>query len=299
MNIIFVDKPRLIVGRHVPYEQTSLSSSLEAFSILGMDTVQLFMGSPLTAKRSPPSLKEIERSKYIVDRNRMTVFSHLPYVLSLSGSKKLNILSTDPKFPREVSSSIQHETDVIGRISKNGGCVIHPGSWKDRNKGLEAISSFINSEINFTPESCKLLLENSDGSGDKLCKNFQELRYIYDNVQNKENIGFCIDTCHLFAAGEETFDSPERMLNEFYKWFSFYPSLIHLNDSKQSFGSKRDVHADIFHGKIWGAAEKQDNFREFINLCGKREIPLIMETPVEIEDCVNHNTIRELYISTT
>lgn len=128
-----------------------------------------------------------------------------------------------------------------------------------------------------------LLLENSANQGNELGYELQELHKIRQLIDSKYRhlVGFCLDTCHYFAAGQCSMSNKQtvnQMFDDIIGTIGIENlKLIHLNDSKQQLGSRRDNHQDLCDGYIW----KDDNsgLKHLVRLSHKYRIPIVTETP--------------------
>ncbi len=156
---------------------------------------------------------------------------------------------------------------------------------------LDVIAESMNRAIEATKDSnVKLVIENTAGQGSNLGYRFEHLAYIINKIEDKNRVGVCIDTCHMFTAGydirtRETYDET---------WNSFdtivgreYLMGMHINDSKAKFGSRVDRHQSLGQGEIgW------DAFRFIMNDTRMDDIPLILET---IDETIWPEEIKALY----
>ena len=176
--------------------------------------------------------------------------------------------------------SINAFIDEIQRANLLGLKMInfHPGSHLreiSENECLENISNSINFIIANTSD-VKLVIENTAGQGSNLGYKLEHLAYLIDKTQNKKRIGVCIDTCHFFAGGYDlrSKESYKKTMSEFDKLVGYrYLSGMHLNDSKNSLGVKKDRHESIGKGTL--GLEAFENIMRDENI---DEIPLILET---------------------
>ena len=271
------------VGSHIQFSK-NIYSSLNNSIFSGMYVTQFFMGNPKTFERHRVSNEDIILCKQLLDRFPLHVFSHFPYVANLAGSVKQLAWDGDVEQNNKTNSvikEIEYELGIISNFKgKRNGVVIHPGNYKDRKIGLETIAKSIN-KINFT-EGSTLLLENSAGKGCSLATTFEEIKYIIDHVEvNKQkHIGVCVDTAHICGYGEYDLSKCSdviRMFTEFNNIIGMDKfTLLHLNDSTVPLGSKKDHHACLGSGHIWG-----ESFRSLILLldtCNKHGIPALLET---------------------
>jgi apurinic endonuclease APN1 len=244
------------------------------------------MGNPYGFNRTRISDQDIEESRKIIKRFPMNVFTHFPYVANLAGSTSTVAWSGDTRQDEKtdyILKSLEYELGIVSRLGcKKSGVVIHPGNFPDRDRGMDAISKSIN-KINFYPGS-KLILENAAGQGTSLATTFQEIRKIIDGVDEKkrDNIGVCIDTCHIYAYGDYNLTQEkevERMFREFDQCIGLDKlSLVHLNDSETCRCSRKDRHACLGKGNIW----KYDmrSLRGVLERCRILGVPIILETEV-------------------
>jgi len=154
----------------------------------------------------------------------------------------------------------------------------HPGSHLRKiseEECLDLISENLNFAIKET-ESCIFVLETTAGQGSNLGYKFEHLAYIIDKVIDKERIGVCIDTAHIFAAGYDirTKKTYEETMKKFDEIIGFkYLKGMHINDSKAKFNSRVDRHHSLGKGEIG-----LDAFRFIMQDKRIDNIPLILET---------------------
>ena len=119
-----------------------------------------------------------------------------------------------------------------------------------------------------------ILLETMAGKGTEVGKNFEELESIISKIKQKENIGVCLDTCHINDAGYDL-NYFDKVLDSFDKIIGLDKlKCIHVNDSKNIMGSHKDRHENIGYGHI--------GFDNLINIVYNKRldnIPKILETP--------------------
>lgn len=157
----------------------------------------------------------------------------------------------------------------------------HPGSHLKKispQKCLSRIAESINMALDKT-EGVTAVIENTAGQGSNLGYEFEQLAEIIDQVEDKQRVGVCYDTCHGFVAGYDirTKDVFEATFRKFDEIVGFkYLKGMHLNDAKKDLGSKVDRHESIGKGMIGLGA-----FGFIMNDPRFDEIPLILETPDE------------------
>ena len=154
----------------------------------------------------------------------------------------------------------------------------HPGSHLRKiseEECLNNIAGSMNKAIDVTKD-VKLVIENTAGQGSNLGYKFEHLAYIIDKIEDKNRVGVCIDTCHMFTAGYDirTREAYDKTWKEFDQIVgSKYLMGMHINDSKPELGSRVDRHDSLGLGKIgW------DAFRFIMNDDRMNDIPLVLET---------------------
>jgi deoxyribonuclease-4 len=158
------------------------------------------------------------------------------------------------------------------------GCVIHMGKYlkldiKDANINFIKSIKFIVKRMKAEKINCKLILETPAGQGTEMYVILEDFIKMYNSFTDNEKnyIGICIDTCHIYSAGYNIKD----YLEGFNKLLGYkYLTVIHFNDSKKEKGAKVDRHENIGEGTI----DKKDLFFA-IKVGKKHKIPIILETP--------------------
>jgi deoxyribonuclease-4 len=168
----------------------------------------------------------------------------------------------------------------------------HPGSHLKKiseDECLDKIAEAMNVTLDKT-DGVSLVLENTAGQGSNLGWRFEHLAYIIDKIEDKNRVGVCIDTCHMFTAGYDirTRDVYDKTWAEFENIIGFkYLMGMHINDSKPDLGSHVDRHHSLGLGKIG-----LDAFRFIMNDERMNDIPLILET---IDETIWKQEIELLY----
>ena len=269
------------VGSNLSFSKR-ISDTIKEGIDRGMYTIQFCMGSMRTYNRTSIEKDDIEECKRLLDRFPTSVFTHFPYIANLCGcAKELAWCGNDDTQLMKVIESLEYELSVIASLENDkSGVVIHPGSFKDKDKGINAIIKTLNN-INY-PKGSKLLLEICAGEGNKIPMTIEELYKIYEGVDEskKENIGICIDTCHVYASGQYNLckkSEIDRLFRDFTKFFTIDKfCLLHLNDSKREHGSRVDRHELLGMGHIW--SEGFDSLIYLLDKCKEYNIPMVLET---------------------
>ena len=210
----------------------------------------------------------------------------------------INLAAADPVIRRKSIDAFRAELERAAAIGAEY-LVMHPGSYRGRSVE-EAIAAMVpalkESTQGLRSHGVTVLLENTAGAGSHIGSRFEELRSIRDlaRAQIDLPIGYCLDTCHLLAAGFNIATAAGlrtviQRAEETLGLAQVY--LIHANDSKGALGSHLDRHAHIGAGHIG-----LEGFRRILTHPQLRHKPFILETPVEKpgDDRRNLDTLRSL-----
>mgnify|MGYP000687446749 FL=1 len=260
----------LIIGSHVGYKKDSglVGSVKEALSY-NANTFMFYTGAPQNTKRLPIDLEKVKEADQLMKDNKIAkenVIVHAPYIINLA---------TDDLVKREFSCNFLKEE--IKRVETLGFSylVLHPGSHvgAGTDKGIQNIADSLNKIID-KDTKVVILLETMAGKGTEVGKSFEELESIISKIKQRENIGVCLDTCHINDAGYDL-NYFDKVLDSFDKIIGLDKlKCIHVNDSKNIMGSHKDRHENIGYGHI--------GFDNLINIIYNKRldnIPKILETP--------------------
>ena len=157
--------------------------------------------------------------------------------------------------------------------------VLHPGSCEDTQAGLRAVGKGMDEAFARSPGKCKLLLETAAGQGSALGVNFEELAAMKAASKSPDRIAFCLDTCHVFAAGHDlsTDEGYDKLFSRFDELLGLEHLLaFHLNDSKKPLGCRVDRHEHVGKGCIGDRA-----FQRLVNDPRFDAVPGYLEIPPE------------------
>lgn len=257
----------LTFGTHVPIMNT-LFDTYSCADDTNMPFFQIFLGNPKTYTRRQVSDSDIQKC---IDNTTSTMFIHSPYIFSLCNQE----------VHEKCKGSLMYELEVCGKLGcRCGGVVVHPGSCKDTQSGLDRIVDNINQMYMSNENLGTLLLENSCAQGTTLPHTLEHIDYIIKRVSPESRVGVCLDTCHAFASGMDTFDDASSLRRRIDETFGVDNlNLIHLNDSMTEFRSKKDRHHTLGAGHIWTSKQKLKNFLDVF-----WDIPKVTETGSYLED---------------
>ncbi|RAZ46524.1 deoxyribonuclease IV [Campylobacter hyointestinalis] len=272
------------IGAHVSASGGVQNAPLNAAKI-GADAFALFVKNQRQWSAKPLANEDIEAFKLnlkISNINTKHILPHNSYLINLGHPET-----------QQRQKSIDAFLDEIERLGALGLEMInfHPGSHLNLISEIQCLQNIANS-INYILEHSQnitLVIENTAGQGSNMGYKFEHLAYLIKNTADKNRIGVCIDTCHLFAAGYDIKDkqSYAKTMGEFENLIGFeYLKGMHINDSKCDLGSKKDRHESLGKGYLgWSS------FENIMNDDRIDEIPLILET---IDDSIWKDEIEHL-----
>ena len=261
----------LIIGSHVSYKNdTQLIGSVQEALSYKANAFMFYTGAPQNTQRGAIDDLKTYEAMNIMKENDIkleNVICHAPYIVNLAN----NIDQEKYLF------SINFLRNEVERCQTLGVryIVLHPGSATKLDRKF-AINNIVNGLNNIlVPEdNITILLETMAGKGTELGINIDELAYIIDNVELRDKIGVCLDTCHLNDSGIDIVNFDEY-LKEFDEKIGIDKiGCIHINDSKNPIGAKKDRHENFGYGTI--------GFDALINVVYNEKlenVPKILESP--------------------
>jgi deoxyribonuclease IV len=279
----------MLLGAHMSISGGAFNAPL-AGKKATCDTIQIFTKSSNQWKAKPLGHEEIARFFEEQKNTGVTVAcAHDSYLINLaSPDAELYDKSID-------AFGIELERCAVLQIPN---LVMHPGSHvgSGEEAGLKRIAESFNKLFNrLSDNKTVVCLETTAGQGTNLGYRFEQLAQIMEMVEDKNRMGICLDTCHVFAAGYPLKDEKEykATIKQFDRILGLERlKVIHLNDSKKSFGSKVDRHEHIGQGELG-----LEPFRHLMNDRRMAKIPMILETPKGeelLEDIENLKILRSL-----
>ncbi len=261
----------LIIGSHVSYKNsTQLLGSVEEAISYGANAFMFYTGAPQNTQRGEINdLVTYEALQKMKENNIMleNVVCHAPYIVNLANN-------IDPEKYEFAKKFLRQEIERCMQLGVRK-IVLHPGSATklDRTDALNNIIKGLNS-ILYPDDNIMILLETMAGKGTELGINLEELKYIIENIKLKEKIGVCLDTCHLSDSGINI-NEFDKYLDEFDKQIGIDKiGCVHLNDSKNPIGARKDRHENLGYGTI--------GFDTLINVAYNarlESVPKLLETP--------------------
>ena len=260
----------LYLGCHLSSSGGFAAMGKTALSI-GANTFQFFTRNPRggQAKAIDPAdaqaLAEMQRSGVIGP-----LVAHAPYTINPCAA-----------VPKTLDFARQTMKDDLARMEYLPGNFynFHPGSHV--GQGADAGIRLIAETLDFamTPEqSTTVLLETMAGKGTEIGGRFSELRDVIDRCKLPEKLGVCLDTCHIHDAGYDIVSHFEDVLAEFDRVLGLSRlRAIHLNDSKNPLGARKDRHECIGRGELG-----LDALERVLRFAAARDLPVVLETPNDL-----------------
>ena len=258
----------LVIGSHVSYKNdTGLLGSVKEAIGYGANTFMFYTGAPQNTKRGVIHDDVTHQAYDLMKENGIdinNVVVHAPYIVNLCN---------DEKFLFSVSF-LKGEMDRCKQLGIKY-MVLHPGSsvGLEREYAIHNIIRGLNLILDGDYDTI-ICLETMAGKGTEVGKSFEEIKTIIDGVNKKNNIGVCMDTCHIHDAGYDL-DDFDGVLDEFDRVVGLsYLKVMHINDSKNERGARKDRHENIGFGCI--------GFDRLISVIYNKRlegIPMILETP--------------------
>lgn len=263
------------IGSHVSMSGPDyiLGSVKEAISY-GATAFMLYTGAPQNTKRKPITDLKVKEALELMEEHGISkdaMIVHAPYIINLANCMK----------PETFQLGVDFLKQEIERVKGIGASilVLHPGSHVQvgEEEGLKKIVEGLDLAME-NIGNVQIAIETMAGKGSEIGYRFEHIRYIIDHVQKSENIKVCLDTCHLHDAGYDLQDF-DRILDEFDKVIGLDRLVcMHINDSKNVKGAKKDRHENIGFGEIGF-----DALCHVIHNPRVKEVVKILETPY-VED---------------
>ena len=254
----------------------------------GCDTFQIFSRNPRGWRAKELESGTVERFVTAVkDSGIHPVVVHMPYLPNLAcPNEDVYLKSVDALSVEIKRCSILKIPYLVTHLGS------HLGSGLE--KGYLRAADGINKALSKDDSDVILLLENTAGTKNSVGGAFEDISAIMDLIDRIDRIGVCFDTCHAFVAGYEvrTREGLDATLKHFDEVIGLSQlKLLHINDTKGDLGSRLDRHEHIGLGMIG-----EDGFRVILRDPRLRDLPMILETPVDQRrgDLDNIRKVREL-----
>ncbi len=265
----------LKLGSHVSMsgKKMLLGASEEAVSY-GANTFMIYTGAPQNTRRKKIEDLNIEAGLAHMKENGIEeIIVHAPYIINIGNTVNPATFELGVNF---LGTEIER-TEAIGAKQ----IVLHPGAHvgEGAEKGIEQIIKGLN-EVLTTIQNVQIALETMAGKGSECGRSFEELAKIIDGVHHNDKLSICFDTCHTHDAGYDIINNFDGVLDEFDRLIGLERiKVLHINDSKNVTGSRKDRHENIGFGHIGF-----DALNYIVHHPQLADIPKILETPFVGED---------------
>jgi deoxyribonuclease IV len=213
----------------------------------GADVVQFFLGDPQSWKA--PVLPE-------ADLSGLPFYVHAPYVINVASSNnKIRIPS------RKILDNHAKAAASIGAR----GLIVHGGHVTKGEDPAGGVESWVKT-VERMELPLPVLIENTAGGDLAMARHLDAIARLWDAIGHHEGIGFCLDTCHAHAGGEDLVTVVERV-----RAITGRIDLVHCNDSRDAFDSGADRHANLGDGQI--------DLEVLLAVVRAAGCPVVVETP--------------------
>ncbi|KON70090.1 endonuclease IV [Peribacillus butanolivorans] len=265
----------LKIGSHVSMSGKNmlLAASQEAV-LYGSNTFMIYTGAPQNTRRKKIEDLNIEAGRLHMEENGISdIVVHAPYIINIGNTTNPATYELGVNFLR---SEIDR-TEALGARQ----IVLHPGAHVGAGSelGIKRIIEGLN-EVLTADDKVQIALETMAGKGTECGRSFEELAMIIDGVTHNDKLSVCFDTCHTHDAGYNIIEDFDGVLNEFDKLVGIDRiKVLHINDSKNERGMRKDRHENIGFGHIGFNA-----LNYIVHHPQLSDVSKILETPYVGED---------------
>lgn len=268
----------MLLGSHVSMSgKTMLEGAAKEAASYGSTTFMIYSGAPQNTRRKAPSEMRIEEGHTFMEEHGMSqIVLHAPYIVNLGNVDK----------PEQFEFGVQFMKEEVKRADalNTKQMTYHPGAHVGAGPqaAIEQIAQGFNQFLSEDQE-VSIALETMAGKGTEIGRSFDELAAIIDRIDLKDKVSVTLDTCHCHDAGYPIREDFDGVLEEFDRIIGLdYLKVIHINDSKNEQGAKKDRHENIGFGEIGFEA-----LNYIVHHPQLKELPKILETPYLGEDKKN------------
>lgn len=260
----------IFIGNHLSTSKGFLAMG-KAATELGGNTFAFFTRNPRGGAAKEIDFEDAKAlNEYIEKNNFGKLVAHGPYTMNLCSDKE-----ETRQFAQQALADDLKRMEYTPNQYYN----FHPGSHV--SQGVEAAIPMIADALNkamFRGMTTTVLLETMAGKGTEVGRTFEEIKAIMDLVEDKDHLGVCLDTCHVWDGGYDLSDF-DAVLDNFDKIIGLkYLKAIHLNDSMNDLESHKDRHQKLGQGKIGS-----EILKKVVTNPRVQNLPFILETPNEDE----------------
>ena len=259
----------IYAGCHLSASKGNADMVKTALSI-GANTFAFFTRNPRGSKAKPEDPADSARAVAMLEEHRFGP-------LVAHGAYTMNLCTADPEARAFAASVLEDDLRRMAALPGNF-YNFHPGSHvgQGTQAGIGYIADALKGALRHG-YPVTVLLETMAGKGSEVGGKFEELRAIIDAV-GSDNVGVCLDSCHVYDGGYDIVHDLDGVLAEFDRIVGLDKlKALHLNDSKNPFASHKDRHELLGQGNLG-----LDTFRAIVNHPVLKKLPMILETPNEL-----------------
>ncbi|MGA7271946.1 MAG: deoxyribonuclease IV [Acidimicrobiia bacterium] len=240
----------MIVGAHTPSRRP-----LQEAEERGAEVVQIFLSNPQSWKKPAPRPDAVELATA-----EIPIYVHAPYLINLCA---------DNNRVRIPSRKILQDTCDAAATVAAAGVVVHGGHVTGEGEVSEGYTRWAKA-LDQVDSEVPILIENTAGGDKAVARRIEELTGLWEEIGGY-GVGFVLDTCHAWAGGEPMDGLVERVMKATGRI-----DLVHLNDSRDPFDSRRDRHANLGRGEM--------NPSDLAAVVAEVDCPIIVETPGDADE---------------
>lgn len=237
---------------------------------IGANTFAFFTRNPRGSKAKPEDPADAAKAAAMLEENHFGK-------LVAHGAYTMNLCTADADARAFAAGILEDDLRRMAALPGNF-YNFHPGSHvgQGTQAGIDYIAAALKNALRHD-YPVTVLLETMAGKGSEIGGRFEELRDILDAV-GSENVGVCLDTCHVYDGGYDIVNDLNGVLAEFDRVIGLDRlHALHLNDSKNPFASHKDRHECLEKGSLG-----LETFRRIVNHPQLKDKPMILETPNEL-----------------
>ena len=259
----------MYLGCHLS-ASAGFTAMVETACSIGADTFAFFTRNPRGSRAKQENPQDATRAMELLrERGFGPLVAH--------GAYTMNLCTAAAEARAFAADVLLDDLRRMGALPGNF-YNFHPGSHTGQGtaQGIEYISAALRRALE-PGYPVTVLLETMAGKGSEVGGRFEELKQILDAV-GSDQVGVCLDTCHVYDAGYDIVSDLDGMLAEFDRVIGLDRlKALHLNDSKNPFRSHKDRHECIGLGSLG-----MDTFENIVNHPALKGLPMILETPNEL-----------------
>ncbi len=224
---------------------------------LGVDVFQMFVTDPQKWKKPVP-------------RPDAQAFHDSPIDVVVHSSYQINVASLNNRLRMPSRKAVEEQAAAAADLGAFG-LVVHGGHLRDGEDSAEGVANWrklFDRQVDKGGFGVPILIENTAGGDHAMARTLEAIDRLWEAVGDFEQAGFCLDTCHAWAGGEDLVGLVERV-----REITGRIDLVHLNNSRDEFDSGRDRHANLGAGHI--------DPEVLVAVAAAADAHIILETPAE------------------